>query len=132
MAVIRSLMHFRIIRQHAELLVHVVLRNAFRRFEKAGQVLHETVFVLPFRIESQPDKVQHQWGRQRRIAALPGELKAHFRIQKPLEMNEIPCRFSVPEGGDIIDGDLGMRSIAKNFGKNLVFAIDLARLIGGI
>ncbi len=75
------------------------------------------------------NQVENQRGGQEGVAPLPGELERHGRAQEPLEMDVVPGGFPVAKALDVLDRDQGLRRVAENLAKQMVFAGDLAGLV---
>ncbi len=97
------------IEQHMPLRGLVVYSNVQRVFEEAGQVTHGTAVAGTMFMGGEACEVDDQWRRENRVAALPSKLHRHFRLQKSLEVDEVPCHLPVVQGRDEIDGDVRRR-----------------------
>ena len=73
-----------------ELLEEVVLLDALRALEEAGQVAHQAAAPALFFEVGQPGQVDGKGGGQQRVAALPGELQDHLRAEEALEVDVVP------------------------------------------
>ena len=100
--------------QHRELLEEVVLVDAHRALEEAGQVLQHADFAAALGQQRQPGQVEHQRGGQERIAALPDELQDHLRAEEALEVDVVPGRLPVVQRFDVLDGHVRLRLVADD------------------
>ncbi len=100
---------FEMIEQHTPLHGLVVYSNVQRVFEEAGQVTHGTAAAGTMFMGGEAREVDDQRRGENRVAALPSKLHRHFRLQKTLEVDEIPCHLPVIQGLDEIDGNVRRR-----------------------
>ena len=109
-----------------------MLGHAQRALEETGQEGQEPALAPPPRHLDQPHQVQHQRGRQHRIATLPGELQRHGRAEEAGEMDVVPGRLPFAQALDVFDGDERLRAVAEDFAQQMVLALDLGLLVGRV
>src|SRR5262245_57976910 len=83
--------------------MEVVRPAAQRSLEKARGLAHRALLAGAVRQVRQPDEVDDERRRERRVASLPRELQRHPRPEEAFEVDEVPGRLPVAERRDVVD-----------------------------
>src|SRR3972149_1315800 len=100
--------------------------------EEARQVSHWACLPLAVGKLRKAHQVQHQWGREDRVASLPDELKAHFCAQITTEVDKIPRRLPITQRRNILDENPSVRGVAEGGGQDTRLAPQFGALMVGI
>ena len=76
--------------EHRELLRKILLGDADRALEEAGEPVDRAGFTRTLRAIHQPHQIDHQRRCEDRVAALPGELERHRRAEEAPEVDMVP------------------------------------------
>src|SRR5687767_3295142 len=118
-----------VVEQRLELVGERVLGDTHGTLEEARQVRHRPRLAAPVRELREADEVEHEGRGQDRVASLPDELRAHLGTQEAPEVDVVPRRLPVAEGGHVLDGDLGVRGVAQRGGQHARLAQELRLLV---
>ena len=77
-------------------------------------------------------QIEHQRCRKQRITALPCELQRHRRTEKATKMDVVPGGFPVAQAADVFDRNERLRIVAEDVADELIFALNLGRLVGRV
>src|SRR3990172_5717824 len=129
---IASRVPLHVVQEELDLILECADPDTQRVLEEARQVRHGPDLPDPLGELGHPHEVEHERGGQHRVAALPDELHAHRGVEEAAEVDEVPRGLPVPEGGHILDGDGGMRSVAQGRREHPGLAPELRLLVAWI